>query len=839
MRIFPVLLLLLAGQAAAQERVLSAENPLAALTAEVKRVLVKAGVPFSEEQENALVLMMEERRQASEQLFGDLMDFRAGPTQGEQADRLRSAIEWLRGEFLTRLEGYLTPEQLKVWTTSRESVLAAAFGVKSAEPRQNQTQFVRVDNNAFTAEDDSFRLGRSGAAAVQRAPEVIDRGGAGSFHGNGQFLLRDEFLNAGRRFAANKPPYQERELSFNISGPIVRSRLTTLFALSRSRAENVDTIRATLPDGIFALGITRPATATSFNSRNTIQVADRHSLTLSGGRRTNSRENQGVGGFVLLERAFRSSDETWNFEVRQFSSLSARSIYETRVNISGTNSDRIPNTESLRINVLDAFSSGGAQNRLRTNGRLYEFSNLYTRLGEKFTVKAGALINGRRNRSSSEDNFIGTFTFSSLDAFQAGQPLNYRVNRGNPTSEATQWESAFFVQNDVQVTRRLTFMYGLRYELQTNLSDRNNFGPRIGVAYGLGPATVIRAGAGVFHQRLLFDIIESTRRLDGVQQYELIIDNPSYPDPAQSGSIRTTFPSVRVIDTQLATPYNLVSMVSVERTFLSTLFVSATFDTNREVRRPRFRNLNAPIDITSPVAQSCSLGQTAVQCVRPIPSRGNILNLESTGSETARYIRLSLRQRFSIFTVTTNYNYAVVSSDSLHSILVAQNFLNTTQYGLPEGIPMDSYNLRSDWAVAGTPTRHTLNATVNAQLPLGLFVTGRMNTASGRPYTILTGRDDNQDNSINDRPAGLPRNSARGPRVLSFDFNVSKAFFFGPSVARSNSTRPNVNVFANMTNAFNRPNYNPPSGVMTSPNFGRSTSAGNPREVEIGLRFQF
>jgi hypothetical protein len=30
-----------------------------------------------------------------------------------------------------------------------------------------------------------------------------------------------------------------------------------------------------------------------------------------------------------------------------------------------------------------------------------------------------------------------------------------------------------------------------------------------------------------------------------------------------------------------------------------------------------------------------------------------------------------------------------------------------------------------------------------------------------------------------------------------------------------------------------------PSGVMTSPNFGRSTSAQNPREIEVGLRFQF
>jgi hypothetical protein len=48
-----------------------------------------------------------------------------------------------------------------------------------------------------------------------------------------------------------------------------------------------------------------------------------------------------------------------------------------------------------------------------------------------------------------------------------------------------------------------------------------------------------------------------------------------------------------------------------------------------------------------------------------------------------------------------------------------------------------------------------------------------------------------------------------------------------------------VNVFVNMTNAFNRTNLRQPSGVMSSPNFGRSTSAESPREVEAGVRFQF
>src|SRR5688572_9634690 len=78
-------------------------NPMAALKDEVKRVLDAAGKPFTEEQEQAVSLMMEDRRQASEQLFGDLMDFRQGPTRGEENDRLRDAIEWMRSEFLTRL----------------------------------------------------------------------------------------------------------------------------------------------------------------------------------------------------------------------------------------------------------------------------------------------------------------------------------------------------------------------------------------------------------------------------------------------------------------------------------------------------------------------------------------------------------------------------------------------------------------------------------------------------------------------------------------------------------------------------------------------------------------
>ena len=85
----------------------------------------------------------------------------------------------------------------------------------------------------------------------------------------------------------------------------------------------------------------------------------------------------------------------------------------------------------------------------------------------------------------------------------------------------------------------------------------------------------------------------------------------------------------------------------------------------------------------------------------------------------------------------------------------------------------------------------------------------------------------------------LAETASIGPAALNFNFNISKALFFGQAGSGNGGARTNVNVFANMTNAFNRANYNPPSGVKTSPTFGQYTSAGDPREIEVGLRFQF
>ena len=118
-----------------QQPASTAENPLAKLKDEVKAALQTAGIPFTEEQEKAVILMMEDRRKASEDLFGDLMNFQAGPTRGQDADRLQSAISWMRNEFLSRLKDYLTPPQLAAW----ERVQTATAPVDRKSTRLNSS----------------------------------------------------------------------------------------------------------------------------------------------------------------------------------------------------------------------------------------------------------------------------------------------------------------------------------------------------------------------------------------------------------------------------------------------------------------------------------------------------------------------------------------------------------------------------------------------------------------------------------------------------------------------------------------------------------------------------
>jgi hypothetical protein len=190
-----------------------------------------------------------------------------------------------------------------------------------------------------------------------------------------------------------------------------------------------------------------------------------------------------------------------------------------------------------------------------------------------------------------------------------------------------------------------------------------------------------------------------------------------------------------------------------------------------------------------------------------------------------------MRQRFSVFNVTADYIYYYGVSDQ-----------EVGRRGRIRALPTNSYDIRQDWGNQGNP-RHTFNAGVNSRLPLDVYLTTMINARSGEFYNITTGQDDNKDGAINDRPPGVPKNSELGPNYFNVSFNFSKAFqlnsMAGSGRGPDSSSAPQINVFANLNNAFNMTHLGTPSGVMTSPFFRKSYSADAPRTIEVGMRFQF
>ena len=120
---------------------------------------------------------------------------------------------------------------------------------------------------------------------------------------------------------------------------------------------------------------------------------------------------------------------------------------------------------------------------------------------------------------------------ADLDAYLAGQPQSFTIRTGDPNIQYWNMQLGMYVQDDIRVRKNLTLSPGVRYEVQTHLSDYNNFGPRFGVTWSPGKSgkTTIRGSVGVFYDWLSTGVYEQTLRVDGVRQQELTVTDPPYP----------------------------------------------------------------------------------------------------------------------------------------------------------------------------------------------------------------------------------------------------------------------------------------------------------------------
>ena len=698
-------------------------------------------------------------------------------------------------------------------------------GRQGRMPNRNEILEIRINDNAFTTEQSRQGRGRT---------QIITRGGTGQFNGDGTFEFADESLDARDPFAKFRPPYQTRDFAVNLSAPVLQNRLTLTGSLRNEFSEDGDTIRALTPSGPVNDGITRPQLQRNYTLRATTQINDNHALTFSFTYGSGYDNNRGVGGFGLPEQGSDREETDYNFQVQETAVLSPTLNNELRFRWNREKETAIPFQNAPRIVVRDAFSTGGSTDRGTESDDSFEFGELLMYTGQNVSIKTGFDGQYSREHSESFDNFNGTFTFSDLATFVAGEPITYSVNQGDPLLEVNQFEAAGFIQSDFRVTPRLTVGMGLRYEAQSNLDDSNNLDPRVGFAYHLGGTTVLRGGSGTFHQRLPTFILGNFLRFDGERQRTLIVRNPSYPDPFQQGDTTVRVPSsIRVRSSDIAAPYNWHSEISVETTLPSGLRLTGAYRFVRGIHQFRTRNLNAPMDITSPTPRSCTAEQDATTCVRPLPDSGDIVQLESTGKSSDHQFRLAFQQRLSFLNIRGNYTARSSYSDTSG----------------PFGEPADNYDFSLEWGPEDEA--HSIDASVNLRLPWNIDANTQFNWSSGEPYSHETGEDDNQDSNANDRPLGVSRNSLTGPSFFEMGLELSKSIILIPEAegrvldpaagggyfGRRSGVR--MTLVAQAENVLNRFNASRISGVESSPFFGLPTRARDGRKVSLSVRFDF
>jgi hypothetical protein len=272
----------------------------------------------------------------------------------------------------------------------------------------------------------------------------------------------------------------------------------------------------------------------------------------------------------------------------------------------------------------------------------------------------------------------------------------------------------------------------------------------------------------------------------------------------------------------------------------------------------RTRNINAQLPGSSDM--------------RPFPAQGPILQYESTGLLKRHELSLALTANTSSrFTFYGSYRLAFARSDT----------------DGPTTAPANSYDLATEFNRSAFDQRHQFYFETYVAIPLGVDLVANVFAASGAPFNITTGNDDNGDTLFADRPAFatagdpsaiatafgvfnpnpqsgdriIPRNYGRGAGEVSVNLNLSKTFNFGlPSAGaadtgvdgRSQSQRNghgplqrladrrygltfNLDAF----NLLNHTNFGEFNAVVTSPLFGLPNRANDSRRIYLGVSFSF
>lgn len=490
------------------------------------------------------------------------------------------------------------------------------------QPSIDAISEVQVITNQFSAE-----YGRASGGRINLAT----RGGGNRFRGRAYFYFRDESLNANtwnnnRRFIG-RPPLQERNPGFTFGGPILKNKLfffssyeynntfdttvldawtpvsggSSIFPLPAPNNPSTGTFNiaaGTCPTGFtcpavtvgnYVLATPTPLINHIFTTRIDWNISKSQNFVFSWqlGRSDDSRAFSGTNRIAdsIIGR-IRNTDG-YNFTHNWFMGSVVNQI---RVQYSKLDPSSSQIAGALSPAVLVTFTPQGTQvlgsttNSSDRKENRWQVQDSFSLVRGNRTWRVGFDFHNVDTEFIDRFDTTGTYTFGSFSFFAGGVPTRLQQNFGGTSSLNNKYIGAFF-QNDWRARSNLTLNFGVRYERETVLDDKNNWGPRVAAAWdpfkkGRG---VIRFGAGIFYNRVLLRTIDDyTGDLTTLR-----LDTNSVPLPAGSTfsqdalrrSLAAIFPNAVTLDTRLAVTATAGQTFSVrELSRSSTVFRSLSPD---------------------------------------------------------------------------------------------------------------------------------------------------------------------------------------------------------------------------------------------------------------------
>jgi hypothetical protein len=662
----------------------------------------------------------------------------------------------------------------------------------------DSVQEFQILTNMFSAE-----YGQASGPIVN----ILTRSGTNSLHGRVGAFTRLNELDARDYFATGEAPYSQQWYSANVGGPIVRDKAHYFGAFEGVRTDQTAVVTSPLAPGEFP---------TTFRQTKTLikgdyQVGSAHHFSGRFNRDWNANDNNGVGNLNTIERAQTADRSMWDTQVTANSILGPQWLNELRVQYA-----RDYNVIEGKCTTCPAVARPGGNFGKATNmpqwwdERRLQFVDYLSWTGGAHHVKFGVNYSQIWTDVFFPNTRDGSFRFETDLPFNAADPRTYPVQYdiiiGEPFMEIPDKLLSLFVQDSWRLSPRFTLNAGVRYDWQGQhgvSGDKNNVGPRLAFTWdpkGEG-RFIVRAGGGVFYDQNRLELalfaLQSERNFTQIR-----ILNPGYPDPfgpnpngSGAGSLPTPTRTVIEPGKQITTSYR--SSVGVVKALTSTTRLSSDFVYVRGLKVLRNRDINYADPATGR---------------RPDPRFGVISQQEAQGNTFYYGLETELEQQ-----LHRNLQFTLA-----YTISYSENDLS---------VPISQL----DWSesLARDGNRHVINASGIYQLPYGVQVGGLFRARSGTYYSIETGRDDNRDTFVTDRPPGEARKAHEGPWFWVIDARVSKYFQFG---------RHRFELIGEAFNVTNRPGFSTPENRQNSSRFlqfVQTASEYNPRRVQLGARYSF